>query len=164
MPDSFSMTLEGAKELDRKLNQLGAKVAKKHLVKALRAGGKLILAATRAMAPVDTGRLKRSLVLRAGKSRRSQHEKTVTVQPSSKKEPGLISYKLGSASVLGAGRGGRAKLSGRRYFYPAVVEYGTAKRAGKPFMRPAFDSQGRPAVNAIMRSLRDAVEKEGAKK
>ena len=147
MPDAMSMSIMGGQELDNKLQRLGSKVVKKHLTKALRAGAKLILADARSRVPVLSGKLKRSLAVRIGKKRRGVHEKTITVRPDSKKEPDLVTF----------------GKDGKRYFYPAAVEYGTRKRKAKPFMRPAFDSQKQKAVKAIMAQLLKGVEEEATK-
>lgn len=144
---SFDMKLEGAAELDRKLRELEPKIAKNHLSKSLRAGAKLVLQATKARVPVLTGALKRSLAVRAGKRKRGRHEKSVHVITDTKKVPELV--KIGK--------------DGKRYFYPAAIEYGERHKGARPFMRPAFESSKMSTLNAIMTTLRNAVEREATK-
>lgn len=144
---SFDMTIKGADELDRKLSQMEPKIAKKHMAKALRAGAKLVLQATRARVPVLTGALKQSLAVRVGKRKRGRKEQSIQVLIDTKKVPELV--------TIGK--------DGKRYFYPAAIEYGTRRMAAKPFMRPAFDASKMEALNATMIALRNAIDQEATK-
>ena len=65
-----SIDLKGAKELARKLDNLPKRVEKKVLRQALRSGMRPIHMAAQAYAPIDTGKLKRSIKLRAIKRNR----------------------------------------------------------------------------------------------
>ena len=48
-------------------------------------------------------------------------------------------------------------------FWWRFVEFGTAKMAAKPFMRPAFDVSSQQALSLITNKLAAEVEKEAAK-
>ena len=67
---TVQLTLEGAKELDRKLRELPKRLEKKILRTALRAGMRPIHTAAQQNAPVEKGQLKRSIKLRAIKRNR----------------------------------------------------------------------------------------------
>ena len=159
MHDGFSVSVQGGKELERKLRTLEPKIAKKYLRKVLRAGGKLMLQHARANVPVgETGNLRRSLTLWAMSRKGRSHELGISVGPSSRKVPQLVSYSKGSSSDIST-----RKMTGERYYYPAAVEYGTRHVAPRPFMRKAFDSRKHAALDVIMTQLRDALEAEAAK-
>ena len=164
MPE-FSMKLEGAEELLRKLRKLELKTGKKVLNKGLRAGAKIVQVATKARAPVDTGRLRRSIVVRAslGKGyRKKRGLLAFYVFPSTKKEPGLRgSYKKARAVATSKSRMG--KKAAQDWYYPSVIEYGTSTRTAKPFMRPAWDASKEVAAKTVMRVALDALEVEARK-
>ena len=141
-----SMRLEGASDLERKLKRLEAKVAKKIVRRAVRDGAKVIMAETKARCPVDTGRLKRSFAIRASKGKRSFFG--VAVFPSVKKEPDLVSH----------------SKDGTRQYYPAVVEYGTSRRAARPFMRPAFDATKYKAAQKTIDVMNREIQAEARKR
>jgi len=70
MPQSESIELVGAKELERILLSLDAKVARKLSSKALRAGAKVIQAEAVNLAPVKSGALRNAIKVRAGKNKK----------------------------------------------------------------------------------------------
>lgn len=150
MADGITMRLEGAMELQRRLSTLPAKVEKKVVRRSLRVGAKMFQRQAKANAPVgETGDLKRALAVRAGRRRRGSA--SVRVIFNTKKYP-LVSYTRG----------------GKRYFYPAAVEYGWKKPDGtrhpaQPYFRPAFETEKHRALNATMREMRNGVEAEARK-
>lgn len=68
----MGMKVEGADKVIRKLKNLENKVQNKITRKALRAGAKVIQKAEKAKAPVDSGRLKRSIKVRAMKRKKGR--------------------------------------------------------------------------------------------
>jgi len=70
----ITFQLTGDKELDRKFQELPAKVEKKVLREALRPAAKIILAQVQADAPTRSGKTKQSFKVRAKK--RSRRDKT----------------------------------------------------------------------------------------
>ena len=162
-----TVKIEGANQLLKKLERLPAKCQRKVYSQAVRAGGKVVLDAAKAKAPVDTGTLRRSLVLRTT-PRKKRGEISYSVFPSTKKEPGLIGKT--KAEMVGSRGGGRTSRGGRRgghkgadYYYPAALEYGTSRMSAKPFMRPAWDSTRGRALKAILGRLRIGIEREAKK-
>ena len=145
---AFTMELKGADALLKKLLELETKTAKKVMQKGLRAGAKITLDATKARAPVLSGRLKRSLVARASMPGRKKKRGTLQmlVYPSTKKEPKLVTEK-----------------DGARWYYPSVVEFGSSKRPANPFMRRAFDATKQQASEAIIRVANQALMEEARK-
>jgi len=141
MAGGVDISLIGDKELQRKFKTLVGKVQKKIARKAIRAGAKIVLADAKNRAPVLSGKLKKSLKVKAIK--RSRSTIGVLVQT-----------------------GTREKLNipeGSKYYYPAAVEYGHGGVAAKPFLRPALDTNADRALSTIQRELWNGIRIEGAK-
>ena len=131
-----TIQLDGAKELEKKLKELGAKAERKAYNQALRAGCKPIQAAAKSKVPVDSGDLKRSIKVRAGKRRRGMRE--VAVQTDQGWYQGDTFY--GAFLEFGHFLGKRG--SDDRTWVPP-----------KPFMRPAWDEQQGNALRIVMDKL-----------
>ena len=136
----LTITLEGAENLERALDVMEAKVAKKITKRAMREGAKVVLRQAKANAPVDTGNMKRSMTVRAA-AKRKRGEASFNVMFNTKKYPDLVT----------------TTADGKRYFYPTVVEYGTSTRPGNGFMRRAWDSQKAAALRVIMGQFRKGI-------
>ena len=120
--------LSGVPELDRKLKLLAANMANKITRGALRTAGKQLLEKTKAAAPVDTGRLRKGLKLKALK--RSRTRSGVMIQTPSREALGI--------------------KPGDKSYYPAAVEFGTDKKAANPFMRGTAQKE-KPMVVAVFK-------------
>jgi len=136
----ISITIQGGDLLMRKLEALPGRVAKKILGQALRDGAKIVQAEAKARAPVRTGLMRKSITVRAQKKKK-RGEIGMNVMLDTKRHPGLISESAG----------------GKRYFYPAVVEYGAEGRAARPFMRPAAQASKGRAEQAIRERLSEGI-------
>lgn len=130
--------LVGLDDVLRRLAKLEPNLAKKRVRTAMRQGLKLIQAEAKARAPVDTGRLRRAIKVRAAK-RKKQTKGIVR-----------INVQVGAGDFQG------------ETFYAAIIEYGSSTRPPHPFMAPAFDSKGDEAMRATSKALVDAVEAEAA--
>lgn len=132
-----SVVIEDMVAIQRLLDQLGKGVANKITRNALRVGSKGMLRTTIAHAPVDTGLMKASLTMRPLKRKR-----------------GRIGFYIGFKNVDALlEKSNRNPFNKKRYFYPAVVEYGSKNRTPKPFMRPAFEQHKEFALKAIKDQL-----------
>jgi HK97 gp10 family phage protein len=62
-------------------------------------------------------------------------------------------------------RGGtvRTAYAGSRLHYAYWVEFGTARQAPQPFLRPALDEAGQAAVDKMIENLGAGIERETAK-
>jgi len=134
---NMNMTITGAKELERKLLGMEPKLGRKVVRQALRKAAKPILARAKALVPVVSGALKKSLKIRALK--RKKHRYGVMV-----------------ATSEGWFKGDE--------FYGAFVEFGTSKMPPHPFMRPAFDAEKKNAEQIIAAELRKGIEQVGKEK
>jgi HK97 gp10 family phage protein len=120
---SGTFKLKGADKLLAALKDLEPKLAKGVLSKAMRAGAKPILETAKAMAPVDTGDLRRSLKIRAIKRNRK----------------GRVGVVISTDKGFFKGD----------TFYAAFHEFGTSRMPARPFIRPAFDAHKVSSVKII---------------
>jgi HK97 gp10 family phage protein len=133
-----SFKIEGADKIDAALSAIEKNVAKKIARKALREGGKIILKEAKSNAPKESGALKKSIKLRAGKSK-----------------------KKGRASVvIGTG----AKWFQGDQFYGAFLEFGHkagSRKLGdarkqveaKPYLAPAGEAKAAEAARKVVDSI-----------
>jgi HK97 gp10 family phage protein len=138
----ISIDLSGDKALLKKFATLGVSVEKKVLRKALRKGGKPVLAKAKQLVPVDKGLLKRSLKLRAIK--RSRREFGVRVMTGTREELGIP--------------------ASDPYYYPAAVELGHRRAPPHSFLRAAMIQTEGTATAIIKREIARGVELEWNKR
>jgi len=131
--------LNGIEEM---LNQIGPKLAKSHLRKAMKQSMMLIEADAKARAPVDTGSLRDSIT-------------TVTVL-NANKESGRAS--VGPAMTPGLKKSGNDPTQDPG-FYGRLVEFGVPKRniQKQPFLRPSFDAQAENVVAKFAEVLKEGL-------
>lgn len=161
------VTLEGAKELDRALEQLPRASARTTLVRVLRRSGQEIAEDARARAPRDTGRLAESISV-----------STKLKNPVGKAEfAAAMRAGLGKAAAVGAMRDARraAGAAGLTSFADMYVgpstrgphghflEFGTSKMQPQPFMRPAWQATKDRALDIIKRDLWLEIQKTAAR-
>lgn len=108
----------------------------------IRAGATVILKRAKALAPVDTGRLRKSLKVKAIKR--------------SRRFPGRVGYVIGTSSS--------DRLFVGDQFYAGMIEYGTSKMAPNSFLRPAFDFSKEAAIKAVRERVSREVIKRMARK
>lgn len=135
------IVVTGIREIDRKLRQLGPKLANKIARQALRKGAKRFAGAAKAEAPVGQGPLRAGIKARAGK--RSRKAISVNV-------------------VLGADQFPAAVARSRGFLYPAGVELGEPGegREPDPFMERAFDGNENGVRTQLEKDIRDGIERE----
>lgn len=110
-----NVTIEGDRDLQRKLDKLPARLRKRVIRKALREAAKQVQADARAFAPKDSGLLRRQIRVKTNRDRGSRQ----------------------SAEVYIAWKGVPEFADG---FYPAYVEYGVdGKFEGDEYMQKAFE-------------------------
>ncbi len=138
------MTIEGADRLKLAFQQLGPKLEKKILRKAVRSGIGIILKDAKRRAPRLTGRMAKALTSRTARYAIRQGIVSSNIVFNTKKYPELVTH----------------GKKGQRWFYPAFVEYGTDKMAAQPFVRPAFDSNKEAAANRVIELCWTGVQTE----
>lgn len=140
-----SQNLQGFKELAEKLKQLGPKVAKNGLRRATSAGAAIVRNDARKRAPVDTGEMKRDIMMKRTKDAKGGPT-------------------VGSNYVVYVRSGKKSRAAGKKRnvdrdsYYWKFVEFGTAKAPAQPFLRPAFEANKAAAVTAIGDSLNTTIQ------
>ncbi|GEM_PF-1873971 len=127
----------GAEEIMDLLKEM-SDAAENALDQAAKKGAEIVLSAAKRKAPVDTGELRSSLVLKSG----------------TKKQGGdieNINRKIKGAYYV-------TRESGKaRHFAP--VELGTKKRSATPYLRPAVDENLKKISDTVTREISKAVGK-----
>ena len=131
------MTFEGGEKLAKTLEALPAKVAGRVLRGALLEGGERIRARAAQLAPRAPGSPDLADNINIGPVRRNVDEAAA------------------GAEVVGIG-------VPRRFFYDAMLEFGTRRQPAQPFYRPAMDEEGARAIQAIGNALWAALAARGA--
>lgn len=168
MADVVTIKFEGIEELTQLINEIqndfSAKDSKKILNNAAKLAMKPVLSKAQALVPIDTGALRASLRIEARKptnrDKRSIYVNptdvvigTVTTAPGNVlKRKKFMNMKTGQKET-GISSDARAVAN----------EFGTAKMAGKPFMRPAMETSTGEVLNSLAQSFKTALEKYKAK-
>lgn len=135
---SFKFKIEGAKELDRALKQMGPKFEKRIAKGAVRAGATVIAKQAKLNAPVESGTLRKSIKV-VSRSRR-----------------------VGDAVASVATRSGKKWASrGMNAWYAGKVEFGAPGIGidAKPFLRPALDAKAPEAIKAMSEYIQKRIAK-----
>jgi HK97 gp10 family phage protein len=143
MADTQNLT--GFDELAKKLKALGPKVAKNGLRRATSAGAAIVRNDARARAPVDTGEMKRDIMMKREKDARGA-ETTGAVYS--------VFVRSGKKSRMA----GKKRNVDRDSYYWKFVEFGTANSPAQPFLRPAFEANKGTAIEAIGKSLDETIQ------
>lgn len=176
---SGDVYITGDKQLDKKLRTLGTTLARKYLRKATREVAKHVLADARSMVRVKTGKLKRSLKVRALPRRgRKQDEIGHTITTGSGLFEGETFYggflEFGWAPMRGRrntfteqkaarrrARYQRAKLRGRRGNLESDVIPDLDRNEGYPFLRPALYGKDPERLQMFVATVRQFIHDEG---
>jgi HK97 gp10 family phage protein len=151
----MNVTITGAKELAKMLNELPIKLERNIMRAALRAGAKVIADEAKQQVSVVSGELKRSI-------RTSSNSKKGVVEANAvvgrKKQGWYATFvEFGTAAhPITAGKNAkrlRFRLADGKWFTGVSVNH-TGARA-KPFMRPAFDIKGQEAVQTVTNRIRE---------
>lgn len=169
---SKEFKLEGVQETLDAFQQLATeigdkKATSKFLVPAMKMALMPVLAAAKQLVAQDTGKLHDSLIIYAkrptAKDKRSKYVgkndtviAKVETKPISAREERDFKATKKSLSAKGIKVSKRAFFEGRGRFYDgrAVAnEFGTARRAAKPFLRPAMEGQAQTVLDILAIAL-----------
>ena len=154
----MSVDIKGLKELQAALNQLPREVQKRPLRAAVSAAAKVIQDEAKRRAPIDTGNLRKAIYRTRSRSGSGTGQETF-----------LVAVKKGKAEYANTARNRRLNRVGKKYqtqgeaYYWRFLEFGTAKMAAKPFLRPAFENKKQMAVDVLKQKLGDAITKTAMK-
>lgn len=167
---AIRVQVSGLRELDKSLGELTKGQAKGVLKRVLLKAGQPIADAAQALAPRDTGKLGDSIKV-----------STKVENKAGKKEfAEAMKAGLGADAALGALRSARREAKGEASFAVAEVgpqkpktkrdgikmwvqEVGSKTQPGKPYMRPAWDSEQNRALGIIKDELGDEIKKTVAR-
>jgi HK97 gp10 family phage protein len=135
MTNQRTTRIKDAREIERVLKQLPDKLSEQAFVNALRAGARIIVRDAQHRVPVFSGALRDA----------------ITVRKATKKM-----QRRGAGNVVI----GFKKPESRRAH---LTEFGTSSQPAQPFMRPAIDSKGAAAIDAIGEKLGREVESKAEK-
>lgn len=135
--------LEGFKELARELRDMPEKIGRNVLRAAVNAGATAVRREVQTRAPVDTGRLRRSI-----------YQRQVREQSNLQRQV----FHVGVRSGVRRNEDG-SKDRSRDAWYWRFIEFGTVKLPARPFLRPAFESRQTEAIEAMRRRLKERIER-----
>lgn len=144
-----NVSLAGDKALLAKLNALPGKVQRGAIRRAMRKASRLMLSAAKQAAPVDTGALRRSLSIRAGRAGRGNVQLRVMADWKGLRQ--RIDRRIAAKKKVNAGVASRTR---RARFYGGYQEYGTRHHKAQSYLRPAFERTKDEAVQVFVTELR----------
>lgn len=151
--------VEGLRELDKMLADLGEVAGFKALRSAMMASSRPMFQAARANAAATGLGGTDSDAMAASMSRGTRKEgrtrTTLWIGPRNKSKKGLAIY-----NAFWEPRG-RKPIKRLGYFH--MVEFGTSKMTAQPFMRPAFLATANIVVANFAKELGKAIDKQGRK-
>lgn len=131
---NFEVKVRGLAELQRKLVSLGEGLAKKHLKRALKAGGQ---------------------VFEKGMKRRAPR----APEPGSHPEYGHLQDQIQLKTSV-TKKGGRASVSTGDAFWGRFQEFGHGPGKKTPFARPTFDGDSGEALQTFADTLAEGLKQE----
>ena len=154
MPFKIGMRLEGTEALMARLRQVPAKLAKKHLKKAMNAVGSKVAKAAKAKAGAfaRTGQLKRSI----GKKVKVYPSGTVVAVVGARKGFRVAAEKVRSR---GKNKGGTHYVNPTKYLH--LVELGTVRSRARHFLQESLDAN-RAALESAVADAVGAAFKESS--
>lgn len=142
--------IKGLKELSKALKDFPKNVQNNILTSAIRSGATTIQKEAKNNVAVDTGLLKKSIIV---KRRRSKKE--------------IIKFSIGIRRIKDA-REWFEKKQNSKYFkekpkdayYAHMVEFGTSKMEAKPFMRIALEAKAEEVIGEVRKKMQQRIDKE----
>jgi len=150
MSGPFTFNIRGAQALNARLNQLSREVATKVGQTAVRAGGRQLLKAVKAEAPIgpDAEGSKRKRKRKSGKVVDETHRKiTNNLKLTKIRSPndGVVTIALHAGAA----------------YHASMVEFGSIHNAPNPFMQRGLMAGEQQAMDAIGKALNRALTKRG---
>lgn len=162
MAKGVTVSLEGLRELDAALGELGKATGKNVLRRAARAALEPIAEEARSLVPVDSGALRDSIVVSSrlanGQAKlrysaamfaRQGRDAAVAAMRNELRANGRSTVEM----FIGAGQLPHAHL----------IEFGSAKNAPRPYLRPAWDAGQNKLLGDLKEILGGEIEKAAAR-
>ena len=144
--------VQGAKDLHAKLRQLERRVAAKLERQGTRAGTKVFADEVKRRVPFDSGLLKSAITVRALKRKKGRVGYRVTINTAAKGQ--------GTKAIRAKREAGgfySTTKAGKKFFYPAIIEYGAKNRPAQAPMRTSFDAKKGQALDKVISSIREGI-------
>lgn len=141
----LNLDFSGLEDIARDLTRLSKAENNKVLRDATRAGAGILREEVIDRAPVDTGKLRRNVVVITQRGRNGEITSGVHIR-------GVNPSTGGSDNTMKAS-------NPRNAFYWRFVELGTSKLAPHPFVRPAYDAREDEAYAAAVQRMNQAIDK-----
>jgi len=155
--ETFEIKITGLDELERSLKDFPLRVAKNIVARTVYAGAAIVRNEARAICPVRTGALRRSIRIKRSRSPRGSFQVVYNVGP------GLWYGRLveyGTKAHKITPRFKKAIKIGE-----VLGEWASHPGAGKrPYLRPAFDKSTRNIIEAMRAKLKAGIDAEYAKR
>lgn len=165
----MGLRIEGMRDLDEALKQLPRATGRSVLDRALKRAAKPIQQKSRALAPRDTGALRKSIVVesvkrgnRAGKSAFAQA--LAAGGSVGDARAALVSASSGGETRAEVRVGPRKGKSKHESIKTIVQEFGSVNQPAQPYMRPAWDANRDAASANIRKELWSEIEKAVARR
>lgn len=153
------VTATGFKELDKALAELPKAAAKRTLQRTLLKAGQPIADAASANAPVDTGELRDSVKVGTKLGNNVGKAEYAAVMKSGGSKSQAVAALRGARRAAAGGTFavafvGPTKAKTRKDAIKRIVqEFGSVKQSPRPYLRPAWDSQQRVALDIARKEL-----------
>jgi HK97 gp10 family phage protein len=134
MVSKVSFRVEGAKQIEAALKELGPVAAGRVARSALNRSATPIVRRARELVPVRTSALKKAITKRLRRQRRG-----------SSRQEALVGIERPASR------------------YAHIVEFGSARQAAKPYLRPAADEKASEALDKLGENLGRGIEREALK-
>jgi HK97 gp10 family phage protein len=151
----IGLELQGAKKLQKKLDRLEKKTAKKIVRKAVTKGGAVLRKAGRSNARSMVGGnmgglISKNIVSQTHKrQKRGSHARWVGMRP-------------GVDEFVHIAKG-QSKYKNKKTYIPTAIEYGHDNAAAIPFLRSAKDTHGDRAKQKIINEIDSGIQQEAKK-
>lgn len=143
MANTLRVQISGLRELGLQMQGLKADVAGRIARAATAAGASVVRKAAQRRVPVDTGNLRKNIIIKRLPKDYLASAHIVTVRK------GKLTAKQTAAGLTDG-------------YYGKFVEFGTVKMPARPYLGPAFDSTKQEAANAIVERLSKRIAKANA--
>lgn len=153
------MTVTGLAELEKKMHELGPKLARQALRASVNAGAQIIKKDAQARAPQLTGTLKKEIFVKRARESCTQTKECYIIGVRKWHRPAGGSITLTKEYfVKGVRKWHRPPKKDRDAYYWRFLEFGTVFMAAHPFLVPAFETKKEEAANAIKQKLADKIQ------
>lgn len=118
--------IDGFEELEAALKVL-EKLPQKCVTGAAKDGAKIVLAAAKELAPVDSGDLKKGIVMKGERRKKGKKVYDIGMDPNMRD---VYSRQTATGKRRTVKSGGKVKYKDGDYYYPASMEFGFMKKDG----------------------------------